>query len=117
MKKIYLDSDFKCHTANDGTMTEAETDFFDGKCDEYIKGYRYVPDGHTWDREDGVEFQGEMIAPWMDYAELDAAQAAWEREELERLREENERLTAENEAKEAHIATMTAAYAEGVASA
>ena len=28
MKTIYLDSDFKCHIFDDGTMTSVETDFF-----------------------------------------------------------------------------------------
>ena len=28
MKTIYLDSDFKCHVSNDGTMLAVETDFF-----------------------------------------------------------------------------------------
>lgn len=117
MKKIYIDSDFKCHVVNDGTMTAVETDFFDGKCDEFIKGYRLVPYGYAWIREDGVEFHGEMIAPWKPYEELAAAQSAWEHEELERLREENERLAAEKEAAEATVATMEVAYQEGVASA
>ena len=30
MKTIYIDSDFKCHLVDDGTMTAVETDFFDG---------------------------------------------------------------------------------------
>ena len=28
MKTIYLDSEFKCHTSNDGTLTVVETDAF-----------------------------------------------------------------------------------------
>ena len=36
MKTIYLDADYKCHTVNDGTMTEIQTDYFDGKCDAFI---------------------------------------------------------------------------------
>ena len=60
---IYLDSDFRCHLADDGTMTAVETDAFDGKEKVYIEGYRYVPAGQTWTRSDGVEFQGLMIAP------------------------------------------------------
>ena len=75
---IYIDSDFKCHTANDGSMTAVETDFFDGKCDAFIEGYRYVPRGESWTRSDGVVFFGEMIAPWKDYSELDAAQRQYE---------------------------------------
>lgn len=82
MKKIYIDSEFKCHTVNDGTYGEIETDFFDGKCIEYIEGYRFVPSGESWTRSDGVVFHGEMIAPWKDYSELDAIQREYERERL-----------------------------------
>lgn len=77
---IYVDSDFKCHLTDDGTMTAVETAAFDGKCDTYIEGYRFVPGGKTWIREDGVEFSGEMIAPWKPWQELDAAQREYERE-------------------------------------
>lgn len=80
--KVYLDKDFKCHVSDDGTMTAVETDFFDGKCNELIEGYRYVPAGESWQREDGEVFEGEMIAPWKDYAELDAAQREYEQELL-----------------------------------
>lgn len=82
MKTIYIDSEFKCHITDDGTMTAVETDFFDGKCDTLIEGYRFVPSGESWTREDGEVFEGEMIAPWKDYSELDAAQRAWEMEKL-----------------------------------
>ena len=78
MKKIYIDSDFKCHVSNDGTMTAVETDWFDGKCDAFIEGYRFVPSGERWTRSDGEVFTGEMIAPWKPYAELDAAQRQYE---------------------------------------
>lgn len=79
---IYIDNDFKCHTSDpDGLYTAVETDFFDGKCDAYIEGYRYVPDGETWTREDGVAFRGEMIAPWRDWKGLDEAQKIYEREQ------------------------------------
>ena len=79
---IYIDSDFKCHTVNDSTMTSVETDFFDGKCDTFIEGYRYIPAGASWTRPDGVVFSGEMIAPWKPYRELDAAQRAYEQAQL-----------------------------------
>ena len=80
MKTIYIDSEFKCHVSNDGTMTAVETAFFDGKCDAYIEGYRFVPSGETWTRSDGAVFHGVMVAPWKDYAELDAAQRSFEQE-------------------------------------
>ena len=67
MKTIYLDSEFVCHLTNDGTMQAVETDVFDGQAEEYIKGYRYVPQGQSWTREDGEIFHGLMIAPAKDY--------------------------------------------------
>lgn len=76
--KIYVDSDYKCHVSNDGTMREFDAPFFDGKCDAFIEGYRYVPAGETWEREDGVEFKGEMISPWRNYAELYIAQLEYD---------------------------------------
>lgn len=83
MMTIYLDQNFKCHTYFvDGTMTSVETDFFDGKCPAYIEGYRFVPDGETWVREEGESFMGEMIAPWKPWEELDDAQRDYERQQL-----------------------------------
>ena len=80
--KIYIDSDYKCHISDDGTMTAVETDFLDGKCSQYIDGYRFVPAGETWVREDGTAFPGEMIAPWKPWEELDDAQREYERQQL-----------------------------------
>lgn len=82
MRTIYLDSDYKCHISNDGTWSAVETDFFDGKCDVFIEGYRFVPSGESWTRSDGVVFYGEMIAPWKPYSELDAAQRNYERQQM-----------------------------------
>lgn len=89
MKTIYIDSDFKCHVTDDGTLTAVETDFFDGKCDTFIEGYRYVPAGAVWTRSDGMVFTGKMIAPWKDYAELDYAQLLYERQQLEEAQAKN----------------------------
>ena len=80
---IYIDSDFKCHTSNDGTMIAVETDFFDGKCDSFIEGYRFIPSGQTWIREDGVTFTGEMVTPWKPYDLLTAAQAQHEKDQAD----------------------------------
>ena len=82
MKTIYIDSEFKCHISDDGTMTAIETDVFDGKCDTYIEGFRFVPHGESWTRSDGVVFYGEMVSPWKDYAELEATQREHERQLL-----------------------------------
>lgn len=93
---IYIDNDYKCHTSDpDSTLTAVETDFFDGKCVAYIEGYRFIPAGENWTRPDGVVFRGEMIAPWKDWRELDAAQRAYEREQLAALQAENETLIAD----------------------
>lgn len=92
---IYIDQYFKCHINNDGTMTPVNTDFFDGKCDSYIEGYRFVPSGCTWTRSDGEVFHGEMIAPWKDWHELDDAQRQYEREQLEAVMLENDALLSD----------------------
>lgn len=76
--KVYIDSDYKCHVKNDGTMREIETNFFDNKCETFIEGYRYVPAGETWVREDGEKFSGIMVVPWINYTELALAQAEYE---------------------------------------
>ena len=94
MKIIYIDSDFKCHVSDDGTMAVVETDFFDGKCDAYIEGYRFIPSGSVWIRPDGTTFYGEMVAPWKDWRQIDAIQREYEREQLEALTTENEALVA-----------------------
>lgn len=77
---VYLDVEWKCHISGDDTMISVETAAFDGKCDTYIEGYRFVPSGRTWVREDGVEFSGEMIAPWKPWQVLEEAQREYERQ-------------------------------------
>lgn len=105
MKTIYIDSDFKCHAEDGGGMTAVEMDFFDGKCAAFMEGYRYVPSGTLWTREDGTVFHGEMIAPWKPFGDLAAAQAAYERQELsdyqEALKKNAEYETALTEIEEA----------------
>lgn len=81
---IYIDTDYKCHVADDGTMQEHEVPFFDGKCTALIEGYRYVPQGKTWTRSDGVEFAGEMISPAVDSRILEAYQKQYEADAKER---------------------------------
>ena len=85
MKIIYIDSEFKCHISNDGTLTAIENNFFNGKCQTFIEGYRFIPAGESWTRSDGVVFTGEMIAPWKNYNELDIVQREYEREKLIKL--------------------------------
>lgn len=82
---IYIDTDFKCHTITGDGLTAVETTAFDGKCAAYIDGYRFVPDGSTWAREDGTVFSGEMVSPWKPWEELDAVQREYEREQYNDL--------------------------------
>lgn len=82
MRTIYIGSDFKCHTVNDGTMTSVETDFFDGKCTIFVEGYRFIPSGEICTLPDGIVLYGKMFAPWKDYTELDVAQREYERQKL-----------------------------------
>lgn len=103
MKTIYIDIDFKCHVSNDGTMTAVETEYFDGKCDAFIEGYRFVPEGESWTRADGEVFHGEMVAPWKPYDELDDAQRAYEHQLLKELQENS-----------IPVSELEAAYQEGV---
>ena len=77
---VYLDVEWKCHISGDDTMISVETAAFDGKCDAYIEGYRFVPSEKTWVREDGMEFAGEMIAPWKPWQVLEEAQREYERQ-------------------------------------
>ena len=91
---IYVDNDYKCHLEDDGSMTEIETDFFEGKCRKFIEGYRFVPAGQTWIREDGEIFTGEMISPLRDYEVLVEFQEAYE-EEQDKATEEMANLIEE----------------------
>lgn len=69
MRTIYIDSNYRCHPANDGTMTAIETDFFDGKCDIFVEGYCY-------DTRNGCI----QIYPVKPFSELDAAQREYEKQ-------------------------------------
>ena len=74
---IYIDSDYKCYVSAAEGRRAVETDFFDGKCDEWIESYRFVPAGETWVKENGEMFRGEMVSPWKDLGDAYAGQAAY----------------------------------------
>ena len=81
--KIYIDAECKCHTSNpDNAYREFALDFFDGKCQTFIEGYRYCPEGESYTRADGKVFYGACITPWKPYSELDAAQREYEQQLL-----------------------------------
>lgn len=85
MRTIFIDDEFICHLDNvGGNWKEIETDFFDGKIDEYIEGFRFVPEGQQWTRDDGEVFEGEMIAPHKDFNELRVAQMEFEIKDAEK---------------------------------
>lgn len=94
---IYVNTkDFKCYTKQNAeyTLLSCENSFFDNKCQTFIEGYRFVPIGESWTREDGVVFTGEMIAPWRPYSELDTAQREYEQQLLQEYKTEKEELNA-----------------------
>lgn len=79
MKTIYLNNDFQCSvTEKEDTVQSVETELFDGKCNAFIEGYRFVPQGQVWTRADGVQFTGEMAAPFKDYTYLEMVQTVYE---------------------------------------
>lgn len=84
---VYIDNDRKCHVTPGDGMTAVDTDFFDGKCKQFIEGYRLIPAGESWIREDGEVFHGEMIAPWKPYEILAELQALYEEEQTKSTEE------------------------------
>ncbi len=79
---IYIDTDFKCHVTEAAGRRAIETDRLDGLCDEAIEGYRFIPAGEVWTREDGEIFSGEMIAPWKNSDEIYRVQLEYEAAEM-----------------------------------
>ncbi len=75
MRSIFIDKDYRCYTAPATGRKEVLTDMFNGKCAELIEGYRYIPAGEVWVREDSVEFGGEAAFPAVDYSQLTSAQS------------------------------------------
>ena len=91
---IYIDSEYRCHTTNpDGNYKEVESQFFDGKCTAFIEGYRFIPEGESWTRSDGVVFHGEMIAPIKNYDIISTTQTLFEEVDSS-ISEKNERIAA-----------------------
>lgn len=83
--KIYIDTNYLCHVEPASGLREIETEFFTGKCKEYIEGYRFVPTGETWTNSKGIIFHGEMICPAEDYNRLEKAQRQHEYDDVTRL--------------------------------
>lgn len=75
---VYIDSNYKCHLKEAEGLTPVDVPFFDNKCTALITGFRFIPTGETWIREDGEVFQGEAAFPWKGSQTLDIAQSAYE---------------------------------------
>ena len=90
--KIYIDKDFRCFAEPGEGLEAVQTDFFDGKATGYIEGYRFIPAGKSWTREDGAVFSGEMAAPWKDWEALDKIQREYERKQIPVLMAQNDAL-------------------------
>ena len=71
---IYIDDDYKCYVSEADGRRAVETNYFDGKCTEWIESCRFVPAGETWVKPNGEMFTN-MIAPWKDLSAAYAAQA------------------------------------------
>ena len=76
---IYIDSNKHCHTSNpDGNFRAFDVPLFDGKCQTFVEGHIYCPEGESYIRDDGKTFPGECVVPWRPDTELYAAQAQYE---------------------------------------
>ena len=74
---IYIDNDYKCYISAADGRRAVETDFFDGKCPEWIESFRFVPAGETRVKPNGEMFRGETVSPWKDLGNAYAAQTAY----------------------------------------
>ena len=66
---VFIDKDHKCHAEAAEGRQAVDADFFNNKCPEFIEGYMLVP--------------GKATFPWKDSRELQAAQAAADKAQLE----------------------------------
>ena len=66
---VYVGKDYKCHAAPGDSLTPVADAFFDGKCDTFIEGYCF---------DTSKDYT--QIYPWKNSAELEAAQAQYEKD-------------------------------------
>lgn len=88
--RVYLDSDYKCLLNPTAGERSIDTEFFDGKCEEFVMGYRFIPAGEFWTAPNGSVIYGETAFPWRPYSELEKAQ---NRYELEQVKDTNKKLS------------------------
>ena len=100
MATYYLDGDYRLHVEQkDGFVPWEDTDgLFDGKTRAYIEGFRIVPAGCQWVRDDGRVFEGFMLAAAVDYQTLAKAQAEIEAARADAIAAEAAYIEGVNEA-------------------
>ena len=89
MRTVYLEpGTFECHPVQNEEVTRIpfETDFFEGKCDAFIEGFRAVPVGTSGTR---------AISPWKPFVKLDKAQRDYEQAQLAEYKNLIDELYAE----------------------
>ena len=81
---IYLDANFCCHLENAEGLRKIETEAFNGKCQTFIEGCRYIPYGESWTNAKGITFHGEMVSPIVNSVALEHAQKQYRADEEKR---------------------------------
>ena len=86
---VYIDENFLCHTKFAEGRRAFQLPFFQGKCDRFVEGYRYLPPGETWGG-----FRGEMLCPAENFELLSLAQQVYDslQPQLNELRERFESI-------------------------
>ena len=79
---IYIDADYRAYTEPEDGRAAVETSVFDSMPAPVIECHRYIPEGKTWISPEGLEIHGEFIQMCVSAPELDAAQRAYERQQL-----------------------------------
>jgi len=82
MRRIYIDKSYRCHTKSGGGRRAVDTSVFDGRVNEVIEGYCYIPVGETFELENGEVMTGECMFPFAEYSILDNIQRTNEQEAL-----------------------------------
>lgn len=81
---VYINpNNFQCFCNYQEGFIELDTELFEGKCAEYIEGYRLIPFGYNWRRKDGKIFKGQVMMPWRDIRELNEIQSVYERNKID----------------------------------
>ena len=97
---LYLDGNYIAHAEQDTEGLripwEDSCGFFTAKCPAFIEGYRVVPEGKTWIREDGAVFTGLMIAPVVNPTILQTLQAVVDDTTITQLDTDVVELTYQN---------------------